>query len=280
MKWNQTILMLIMALTLVTAVSAATSQSENVTVTINNRAPTIIDVSAIPPQDPTEQSTTAVYLNFTAEDLDRYGNLNDSTAKAVFTKSGEATRQATCTVNSHPNENRTIYDCTVYMYFYDLYGTWTVNVSVNDISNSLAYNDTTTFTYNQLKAFVRSPVTISFGSVYMGTLDNEATTPSTLNNTGNVDITQINVTAHHLSGETIPTESIGAGNFTISLTTGNPTGNNMIEGTPVTITGATLPRGAPPTNQEQLFYYLDMPTGLTSQTFSTASGNEWVIDVT
>ena len=81
----------------------------------------------------------------------------------------------------------------------------------------MAYNDTTTLTFNLLTAMKMSPTALAWPSLTITSTNTGSTNdPITLNNTGNDDITNIQVTAIDLAGETTSTEFIFAGNFTVN----------------------------------------------------------------
>jgi hypothetical protein len=163
------------------------------------------------------------------------------------------------------------------MLYYDLDSSWTVNVSVRDNSNELAYNDTVTFSYGQLQAIRGNKDGITFGSLNLGETANATNDPLVLDNTGNQNFTEINITAYDLVGQSTPLEYIGALNFYVNATADN-FGDQLVNNTQLVITSATLPRdiGGIDTNVSLYFWVIVPGSGLTAQDY--ISTIDWIID--
>ena len=274
----------------------ATSQSVNVNVTIGNTAPRVVAVTAISAQNPTEDGITQITFNFTANDTDGSGNLK-TIALANLTKSGETTRSnVTCTqVNTYAT-NYANYSCSIGLLYYDGSGTWTVTAQVNDTSNALGQNTTTTFTYNQLSAFTSQPASLTWAAISPGSTNQSSNNhPILLNNTGNKDITDTNVqvNATNLKGETDNTKAIWAANMTLSILSGGNYGcainTNMSRILNASyfepISNATLSRGNHSINdgstgQEQLYACIRLAgSELSSQAYSTFVEGSWTVKI-
>jgi hypothetical protein len=273
---------LLIAMFCVMSVHALTNQNTDAILNLVNQNPTIINITGITAQDPIENGITNIILNFTAEDLDGNANINVSTALGSFFKSGESTRSSSCNNITAINGNKTVFTCTISMQYYDAPGVWGINASVQDINLATAYNDTTTFTYNTLKAFVMSPNLINFGTLHLNDQKKEALNHTLINNTGNVAISSggINVTGYDLFGQTDASKSINVSQFSVNLTTGVGTGDVLVNDTQVPVTGGALPRGAPGLNQLSLYWFVNVPSfGLTAQSYATTGHTAWVIKV-
>jgi hypothetical protein len=79
-----------------------------------------------------------------------------------------------------------IFECNIPMAYYDLNGSWNINVSVTDIAGNTAYNNAESFTYNQLNAFILNMTSINFGTLGVGQSNIQQ---FYLNNTGNLNLT-------------------------------------------------------------------------------------------
>ena len=267
---------------------AATSGTTDVSATVSNVAPTITAVESVAAQDPTEDSTTTVSIKFTADDQNGVSDLDDSSASVTLSKSGETSRSSTSTCSvTDISSTSANYTCSVDMWYFDGAGTWTINVSVQDSSAVVAYNDSTTFTYNTLKAIKVGPSSISFGSVSIGQTDIGATDdPIIINNTGNVDIAvnTTSVTAYNLHGTTTTTEYIGADQFSVNINDAAD-GDALINASAVTISNAIISAGNHSVNdgstgQEYIYSYLEtVPSGISAQTYDTSQLGAWVIAV-
>jgi len=262
----------------------------NVT-SVPNQAPQITFVSPIPNTDPTESSSKLITFYATMYDADGVGDLNDASVNASFSKSGQTTRyNSSCVLVGDLDANSANYSCTITMWYFDGNGAWTITVYGEDDEPASATNDTETFTYNLLQAIVISPTQISL-DVQTGaknqTSDND---PTTVNNTGNAEITSGNlrVIGIDLYGETDDSVFIGVGNFSVDIDTGGSPpaecdGTTFVNGTETGITGATLPKGnlsvGGGAGQEQLYYCIRQVPQISSQTYSTSKAGSWTIKI-
>jgi len=171
-----------------------------------NIAPTIVSVSPDVSYDPVENSDTPINISFIADDEDGVGDLNDTSARIAVNKSGVSHTSTSCSP-SDLNSTATNYTCTINMDYYDEAGTWSVNASVQDMNQSLVYNDTETFNYNLLKAMSITNKPIDFGSVSVnvGTNSNNLSVKNTGNVQFNVNATGANLT---YSSYTIPVDDM------------------------------------------------------------------------
>ena len=264
----------------------ATSDTVSVNITIGNSAPTINFVESISAQSITEASTTAVGFSFIAADVDGVANLDDGTAQASFNRTGETTRSTTCTA-SDLNLTAVNYSCSIDMWYFDGAGTWTINVSVDDILGLNVEDTTNTFTLSQTTAMVLGPTALGWSSLSPTSVDQLSNTdPVTLNNTGNKAISDgsLSITAIDLQGETTTTEFLLAANFTSHITDACDVGTQLVNSTSTAVSGATLPNGnfSDGTAQEDLYFCLEAVTaGISQQSYSTAGGSSgpWTVSV-
>jgi len=266
---------------------AATSGTTNVSATVTNTAPTIVSVASVPAQDPTENSYTTVSISFVAEDQNGVDDLDDSTASVTFSKTGETSRSSTSCSVTDISSTQANYTCSVDMWYFDGAGTWTINVSVADLSAVTAYDDSTNFTYNTLKAIQVATGSISFGSVSIGQTNIGATDdPIVVDNTGNVDIAvnTTSITAYDLHGTTTTSEYIAASQFSANDVDASE-GEALVNATQVTIVDIVIPAGNNSlddgsTGEDWIYVYLEeVPSGISAQTYDTSQLGAWVIAV-
>lgn len=276
-------MMLLIILSILVAVPfivfAGSSDTHTVNMTIaGSNTPTIDDVSVISAQDVTPGSTTGVIVEFTVSDNDGYLNLDNTTDAAVYNKTGETSRSNTTCTAENIDWNTNNYTCNVSIEFYDSSGSWDVNVSISDDDSNYVENTTTSFTYNSGIHMNMTPTAINFGSLNPGDTDKNATDdPITVQNIGNINLTALNITAYDLVGETDSSYFIGPGNFSVNVTD-IATGTALINATQVTIPDWTINRGASST--DDAYFWLDVPsTGIQVQSYSTAGGTDWTINV-
>ena len=269
------------------------NSTANVTFSIaSNTAPIVTGVTIASSFNPTENSLTSIQFNFTAFDAEGSSNLN-TIGIANFSRVGETTRQnTTCSQLNTFATNYANYSCIMNMWYFDGSGNWNITIEINDTSNAKGQNTTTTFTYNQLSAFVTSPSTLTWASLSPG-LTNQTSNndPIILNNTGNANITIIQINATNLKGETDSSKGIWAGNITMALVTGSSiecNGNTnqttiLSASAFVNITNATLPYGnlSVSGNAAENLYACIRTIGneLSQQAYSTTNEGSWTIRV-
>jgi hypothetical protein len=271
-----------------------TQQSVNVNVTITNTAPTLVSVSPISAVNLNEGPVnTVVSLSFVASDADGAGNLNDSSARVNFTRSGESVRLNYSCLNVGSTVSTVNYTCNVPMYWYDAAGSWTVTVSVYDWDFAVASNSTTTFTVNSLTGFVSAPPALTWPSITPGITNQTSNNdPILLNNTGNQNISAGNVqlNATNLRGEIDSNKALFANNFSVGPSTGGTPpvecgATTMSPSAYTGITGASLPRGNftindKSTGQEEIYFCIKKAgSELTAQAYSTKNEGAWTIKI-
>ncbi len=264
----------------------ATSDTTNLSIIIGNTAPIIESVSAIPAQSITEAGTTAVEFSFTATDIDGVGNLDDTSAKASFNKTGETTRtNSSCSLVSDVDSDTANYTCKILIYYWDGSGDWTVNASIEDINDEYAENTSTTFTLSQTTAMIMGPTALTWPTILLTSTNQLSNNdPIIINNTANKDITSgnVQVTAIDMQGQTTTTEYLLAGNFTVNTADACDAGTVMVNGTATAVSGATIPAGnnSAGQGQEELYFCLEeVSEGISQQTYSTAGAGAWTIGV-
>ncbi|MEM3113337.1 MAG: hypothetical protein QXI33_02845, partial [Candidatus Pacearchaeota archaeon] len=181
-----------------------------------------------------------------------------------------------------PSGNQKTYTCIVTMQYYDAPGTWNAQVRVDDQTPATAQSSTT-FTLNQLIS-ISNTASISFGTVSPEQNDVISLIDTAITNNGNV-ASQLKIIAYNLKGVTNPLEEIPVTNFkaagssqAASVCT---TGTQLIHATSTTITSSNLPRGPTGSNTETMRYCLDVPGGISTQTYSTTAtgGTQWQINL-
>lgn len=269
-----------------TGTGKATSQSTAAQVTIGNTAPVIYWVSSLSSQSVTEDNSKAITFYFAANDSDGVANLDDSSARGQFNKSGETTRyNLSCTHVADLNAWAANYSCTIDMWYFDDDGTWTINGTISDLNGASDTNSSNTFSLNELTAFVMDPNALNWTGLSVTDVDVGAgNDPITLNNTGNDESLSVNVTALDLVGNSDSSKVIYSENLSTNVNDASD-GDLLSNNTAVTVTSATLNRGNHSVNdgstgQEQLYFYLEaMNADLTSQSYSTSTHGSWTVEV-
>jgi hypothetical protein len=243
--------------------------------------------------DPTAGNFVSITFNATVTDADGYADINTTSVSANFTKLNEGVRKNTTCLNMTSFGNSINFTCTVQMWYFDATGTWNISVSGKDFgTGNLVQNISTTFTYGSLNSISIYPTLVSFGTVAQGDKNKTATgsTPTTINNTGNVNFTNVSVTGVNLYGEGAePTQFISVGNLSVGNNTGSSiecdavVAATLLNGTAIRVYNTTLTRGNLSTGsgaaQEQVYYcFRTIPSvGISSQPYSTSAGGQWTI---
>jgi len=268
----------------------------NISVVTANTAPIIIYVLNLSNIEPTENNFVTINFNFTVYDENGVSDINNASAKANFTRTGETTREnSTCApITGENTDTEQNFTCEIEMWYWDENGDWNITTYAEDNSAASVTNDTTSFQYNLLQSIQISPQEFSFDVIIGAENQTSSSDPTLINNTGNYNATgNVQVEAISLYGAN--GEFIDAGNFTSDIDTGGDacTGDTCTEcdgtflanGSSTTITGAVLERGnlSESSNSQELFYYciLKVPSTISSQTYSTQnSGSEaWIIRI-
>jgi len=264
------------------AVSDGTEETYiEITKGITNTAPVIDDVKIdgedSPSINPTEGTTTSVVLTFNVTDYDR---TNDATELSAGTSDGTATgaeaTNSSCVYSNVDSDTDTI-ECTIAMNYNVAGGSKTVTVNVADKTDADTDSDTAhSFTYTTIYVLSLNDSALSFGSFTPDTTGNSVDENQLLSNTGN-GVLDITVQASDL---TLDANTWEVGNFSVDddASYADDTDNKPImsltssaqdyspnSGTGIAVDGTYA-----------LYYYVSVPLGLTSGTYTSSSNWEIV----
>ena len=265
----------------------ATQDVTVVNITVGNNLPTIGFVESITAQGPVDDSIRSFTFNFTATDPDGAADLDPSTASAYFNRTGEATRSNTSCIELTTAGNDANYSCTVDMWYFDQNGAWTINVTIQDDQGAYVDNATTTVTYNVAAGMKINQTSLTWVEVAIGQSNvGSNNDPIQINNTGNQEPNDINVTGFNLVGEQF-SEVILAGNLSIENASQGCTGTTMLNATSLNITSAILQRGNHSLNynnatsgQELIYFCItSVPSGISQDSYSSAAYGSWTIEI-
>jgi len=268
----------------------------NISVT-TGAAPWIYNVSGLEAITLTDgPGATYITINFSVNDSDGVGNLDNSTAAVNLTNAAAPLRaNSTCAfVNAAGNYAN--YTCNITLWWYDSDGAWTVYANISDNNGNIHVNDTHTRTVNSLTGLIMSPGNLTFtGSLLAGATNQTASNYLTLNNTGNQNISggNVKVNATDLIGETNKGQALWAGNFSFHNTTGNKIECNvtgsigataMVNMTYTGVGGTVLNKGNfskdDGTGQASLYLCLrEVGWELSQQQYSTDEFGQWTVQI-
>ncbi|MFA5952961.1 MAG: hypothetical protein WC812_00010 [Candidatus Pacearchaeota archaeon] len=241
---------------------------------------TMTDVSSGLNEGP---NPTYITINFSVSDTDGNANINDSSARINFTKTGETTRENLTCTESGSSGNYANYTCNVTMWWWDGAGLWNITAYISDINSNSGINDSQKFSVGTTAGFQVTPSSLTFSSISPGATNQQATNdPMSLNNTGNL-VRNVQINATNLYGEQNNVYALGASNFSVN-TADACAGTAMVSQTYTSISGASLPIGNYTINdgtaQEQLYFCLDSSnSNLISQSYSTSEAGAWTIKI-
>ena len=294
-----------------------TERGFGVWLTISNVGPNVtmnnITIGAI---DPIASSDVELLISFNVTDPQGVHDINASKAIVNVTLGGldgqwrsnisEQSDSDSGTCFNHTENGVVIINCSVWLRYYDnASSNWAVNISVEDTQGAVGRNDTITFTYNPVSSFTLATKDISeeglnFTSLNPGDVNKEAKAPILLNNTGNEDFEQINITGADLISDAT-TDTVAVSSFAINVSNSTTDGRGMALATTAQVIpaakdehpgdlynpNATLLHGPglveePPymgptlsKGNRTLIFWVDVPTGKTAATYN----NTWNITV-
>jgi len=255
-----------------------------VELTMTGRTPVVFWVNWTEPGNLREGGLAALWFTFNVSDGDGYSDLDLTKVVINITLGGDGTGQQQAYNNSncnytYYNSNYTFFNCTVlFEYYSNASSSWVVNISVTDDADLSSFNDTLTFTVNELTAMELVDPVVNFSSVSAGSNDVAADAPLLINNTGNYDFVQINITSQNLTGKT-DGSVISAANITVNVT--NAVGIPMNPNVAVIIPDANLTHRLfedANSGNMSMYFYIDVPTGLTAQIFNVTTPWEIVLE--
>ena len=284
-------------------ISGEVTQPQSVSLTVANSAPVItvgsitVDDDGIAPFDDSvvltpDNLANPAYVSFSVSDPDGGADVDvtqGASVTIIFSKTGEDNRIGSCTGAPTLSGNLATYtltDCLVNMKYYDAFGLWNVQITVEDANPALASDtktETNSFTVQKLTSFaINSPITLSWGSIGLGTKNQPANTPAVLRNNGNDPGNEVQVTGKNLLGTTDSTRGILVSDFSANTAAVCPTTPNLVHNVAQTIInspGNALIVGsdATPNPTQNLNFCLEQVTNpgvnlnpVTQQTYSTA----------
>jgi len=254
-------------------------RSFHIAVQTGNTAPIVYNVTPVT-VTLSESALTTVAIEFNVTDADGVGNLNSATAAVnvsmnpldSYARINNSQNCAIVTNSFNGGLDRT-YRCNVTFFYYDNSSNiWFINASIQDGASALGFNSSQVATLSSLSAFQVDQSTV-FLSSSLGTTNNEV--PFTLNNTGNFNFTEINITGFDLNASLTDFFFLN-GNFSINATQSGPgfginlanwSGVNLSsehrENLSITLGPANITGGD---NNDTIFIYIDIPSdaGLSS----------------
>ena len=274
------IMTILLSFSMISVVGAPTTVNFTVNLSIGgNAAPVVTWVQSGLTPNPTESTTTTVWIQFNASDNNGHADMDYSTASVILTRAGETERASVATCDNYNNDSLVkSFNCSVNMYYYDEDGTWTINASVSDFSAASDDDTGTQLTYGTLQALRGSPLGISFGTVNLGQNLSAPDNPLVLNNTGNQNFTQINLTAYDLTGTDNPAQYIAASDLYANISL-DELGDQLSNNTMVALTNGTLYRdiGGSDFNRNLYIHVIVPGSGLSNQNYTASS--LWQIEV-
>jgi hypothetical protein len=241
--------------------------SFNVTLSVNSGSPNITYVQAIS-DSPNEGGTKTVHFYFNATHPNGVANIPASGAHVRINQSGTLLQDTSCIISSTDGLTLNRFDCNITIYYYTLPGTWTINATITDLASNRATNTSILYTNGNTYGVALKTNSITFGGTPGATNVAANENPQYVNNTGNMNFAQINLTAYNLqSGSNI----LGVGNFTANTTNSGGPGQQLVNSTPILLTNSNVSVN----NIRNMYLYANIPVGITNGTYNSTSA--WVV---
>ncbi len=255
--------------------SGAATDNFDTNVSVGNTAPVINWVNDSVGLSPNEGSTRIIQIQMNVTDDNGVSDINTSDCYMNLTKSGETTRTSNICYSTSNTSNTQWIECNITIYWYEKPGEWVITAYATDDAGSTDTNDTSNFTMGDADYIDVINASITFS----GSPGDANVGPSNIiiNNTGNQNYTGIDLTAQNLTGAS-SSDNIGASQFTVNITDGSGNGQSLSHNSAVSITSAVLNRGPGASGEEELFFYVDIPSGIANDEYS--AGSNWLIDPT
>ena len=238
-------------------------------------APTIDDVKIngedAPAINPVESSDAVVTVTFNVTDTDGAGNIDLTSAYANDTT--DSITNTSCEWGSFSDIDTKEIECQLSLYYYTAGGPKSIEVYVEDDEDNSDMNDTHGFTYNTIYVISLNLSTLDFGSMNINTSNNPAPLRITNGGNGIVDLSikgsnmENGLSVLEIGNCTVDDDSTAdeggeTGKNEMALTTSaqdySPTGGLAVQGT------------------LDWWFFLDVPLGLASGTYNSASSWEIV----
>jgi hypothetical protein len=256
----------------------ASSQTQNVSLTVTGGNPVTVEVPTIS-ANPIEFNSVTVNFVANVSDPDGVNDINDSSVVVKFTN-GATVRNGVCSWSRDISTIKSNYSCSVVMWYFDQAGSgWTLNVSASDLGSKILVSGTSVFTYNELRAMVLTPSTLTWPAVVTGAVNQLSNDPTRINNTGNYN-GSVSVTARDLLGETNPAELIPASGFRAGPVSGTEcTATALVNNTITSVAGSNSNPGnlSAGGGQGNIYYCIPLVPSVSSQVYSTTTGGSWEV---
>jgi len=200
----------------------------NVSVVITNAQPTISQFNMTDDDpatagyqiDPITNAEKTFYVWFNVTDSDGVDDINGSWIKIWDSVTSEANPKYTNYSLTQVSCSATVclYNGSLSIWYYDEDGTWNISVYANDSLSNASYNDN--FDITQLTGFTLTNSPIEFGTLQPNISNQNASSPLTINNKGNQNLS-LNISASgNLTGATDATKAISIENIDYANTSG------------------------------------------------------------
>jgi len=267
----------------------AESDTTTASVTVASVTPVIPngDIKIPATQTITEDGFITITLIFNATDADGAGDLNLSTAQGyINSTTGDTRFNLTCTQFANVNSSTERFECNISLFWFDIDGDWTINVSIKDNSSNYVENIFNTFTVAATKGMKMDEGSLAWTSINLGDSNKLADGNLTINNSANTNLSSVNVTAYNLHGTTTASQFIFADNFSVQVINNCDGPDGLGNASNTTVTNTTLEIGnhtAGTIAQQDLAFCLEAiePGGgsLSVQTYDTTTSIAWDINV-
>jgi|GEM_PF-986456 len=245
---------------------------------IGNQAPTIVDIIDVSNQDIIPASSKTVSFNVIASDPNGWQDIFAVEFLATPPTDNIEKFNPNCEFIRSLSSLEAEYRCDINILYYDEPGIWTIRAVAIDQSFLRSSPRTENFVLNGM-FYIAHPGRLVWPNLIPGNQNILANKRMVLNNSGNLDITELQIAGADLYGQLQSEFLIPSEVFSVNLVE-QCEGFSLIGEQEVIIPGANIPRGdnslklgTGDSGQETLWYCAEeVPIGLPPQIYSTAEG--------
>jgi hypothetical protein len=248
-------------------VCSGQSCGADVNLTISNIAPTIPYVTPVSAVTLNGGTTKDIYIIFdTSSEL-----VNETFAQVIVTNGEESRTSSSCSSISS-----TEFNCTISMEFYDSAGTWTINATIQNDTETFE-NTTEIFSVNALDYVTQNINYIEWTSLIPNTNDNQADNTIIFTNEGNQDYATMNIKAYDVLGD-VYANLISASQFSVDNVASATSGQIYLQNdTDIDVSSKLNLNTHSSSSIAEAYFYIDVPSEIRGDIYHQL--NSWSISL-
>jgi parallel beta-helix repeat protein len=246
-------------------------------------APNITWVENLGDVDPIKGERLQIGIKVSIFDEIGYSNIHPNNLKMNITNSdtSEVEEAWMCRLDSDSSGSVGNFTCFFWMEYWDPGWYWNISAYVENLQGKSASNNSQSFKYKFLWAINVSQADLRWGgldliSTNVPSVDN----PLVIDNIGNKDIEELNLTGRDLIGQEDSDYIFPVSDFSFNISD-SCIGQNLINDTEIVIEGAEVLSGNPSSinTTEEIYFCLNKVTTTSAQDYKSPIGFPWEISI-